>query len=112
MDKIIAKCGLDCSECGAYLAAVSNSDEIREETSKKWSKMFNAIIDPKTINCIGCQGNDKNKLFSHCLNCGIRSCALDKEYGTCAECPDFGCEKIDMIWKHSEIARKNLEDLR
>jgi hypothetical protein len=112
MNDIIAKCGLVCSECGAYLATVNNSDQLREETAKKWSQMFNVNIDPVSIKCLGCQESDKDKLFNHCLSCGIRLCADEKGYFSCADCPDFGCEKVMMIWNHNEAARKNLEKLK
>ena len=112
MSEIIAKCGIVCSECGAYLATIQNSDELREETAKKWSAMFKVDIDPKTINCLGCQETDASKLISHCSSCGIRVCAIEKGYATCAECSDFGCEKLAMIWNHNDKARKKLEELR
>jgi hypothetical protein len=112
MNEIIAKCGLVCSECGAYLATVNDSDTMREETSKKWSQMFNATIDPKSINCLGCQEKNEKNLFGHCLVCGIRTCAAGKGYESCAVCDEFGCEKLSMIWNHNEAAKKNLEKLR
>ncbi|RPJ08966.1 MAG: DUF3795 domain-containing protein [Spirochaetaceae bacterium] len=111
-NKIIAKCGLDCVKCGAYQATIHNSDELRKKTADEWSKMFGGVIDWKTINCLGCQQNDKAKLFSHCMVCGVRTCALEKGYATCAECKDFGCEKVSAIWKYDENAKKSLEALR
>ncbi|HEY9061988.1 MAG TPA: DUF3795 domain-containing protein [Pseudobacteroides sp.] len=49
MAKNIACCGLDCEECLAYKATVSDSDESRKQTADQWSKMFNANIEPKLL---------------------------------------------------------------
>ncbi|MBN1410708.1 MAG: DUF3795 domain-containing protein [Spirochaetales bacterium] len=110
--RIIAKCGLDCMECGAYKATIDNSDDLRKKTAGEWSAMFNADIDWKTINCLGCQQKNKGKLFSHCLVCGIRTCAVERGYATCADCPDFGCDKVSEIWRHAPGSKTNLEQLR
>ena len=109
---IIAKCGLNCSDCGAYKATIANDDELRRKTAEEWSKMFGGSIDPKSINCLGCQEADTEKLFSHCKICGIRTCAVEKGHTTCADCPDFGCDKVAEIWKHVSFAKTNLEALR
>ena len=38
MEKIIAYCGLICSECPAYIATQKDSDEERKKVAEKWSK--------------------------------------------------------------------------
>jgi len=42
--KLTAYCGLNCADCPAYLAWKNNSDKLREETAKKWSKEFNWVL--------------------------------------------------------------------
>ncbi len=111
-NKIIAKCGLVCSECKAYKATIKDDDEMRKETAREWSAMFNADVDWKTINCVGCQESDMEKVFSYCRVCTIRQCALGKGYATCAECAEFGCEKVLGIWEHDGGARERLEQMR
>jgi Protein of unknown function (DUF3795) len=110
MEQNLGKCGIDCNECNAYKATIKNSDELRKKTAEEWSKMFGVNIDPAGINCDGCQ-NDK-KLFSHCKVCGIRRCASEKGFKTCAECPDYGCELVAGIWSHDKNIKKNLDQLR
>jgi len=110
MEKMIAKCGIDCAGCTAYQATVKNSDELRRQTAEEWSKMFGAEIDPKSINCMGCQNSET--LFSHCQVCGIRSCANEKGHATCVDCPDYGCDKVQAVWKYDDKIKANLDALR
>ncbi len=64
--KIVAYCGLVCSDCGAF----------------------------KKLKCHGCH-SDK-PMFG---NCPVRKCAVDGNYGTCAECREFEdlkrCRKLN-----------------
>ena len=109
--KMIAKCGLVCSECPAYIATKNNDDPLREETAKKWSAMFKADIKPADINCDGCQ-SESQRLFSYCNSCEIRKCARERKLETCAVCPDYSCEKLDKFLADVPEARKVLEGLR
>ncbi len=109
--KIIAKCGLTCSECPAYIATQKNDDALRAETAKKWSEMFKADIKPTDINCDGCQ-SESPRLFSYCAVCEIRKCAREKKVETCADCPEYSCKKLDEFLAQVPEARKMLEELR
>lgn len=109
---MIAKCGIDCSKCEAYLATIQNSDELRKETAEKWSSMFGAKLDYKSINCLGCQESDENKLIGHCKVCEIRICALEKGYNTCADCENYGCDLVSKVWQHDSKIKANLDELR
>lgn len=106
---ILAKCGLLCNECPAYKATIEDSDTLRKSTAEEWSKLFGSNIDWKSINCLGCQQDEK--LFGHCQVCGIRSCAKDKNHITCGSCAEIGCEKVKEIWQHDPTAEKRLRDL-
>jgi hypothetical protein len=110
-EKMIAKCGLVCSECPAYIATQKNDDALRAETAKKWSEMFKADIKPADINCDGCQ-SESARLFSYCQTCEIRKCAREKKVETCADCPEYSCEKLDAFLAQVPEARKVLEGLR
>jgi len=109
--KMIAKCGLVCSDCPAYIATKNNDDPLRAETARKWSEMFKADIKPADINCEGCQ-SESQRLFSYCLTCEIRKCAREKNLATCADCPDYSCEKLDKFLADVPEARKVLDGLR
>jgi hypothetical protein len=109
--KIIAKCGIVCSECPAYIATQKSDDVLRAETAKKWSAMFKSDIKPSDINCDGCQ-SETPRLFSYCSTCEIRKCARAKKVETCAACPDYSCAKLDAFLAQVPEARKVLEELR
>jgi hypothetical protein len=109
--KIIAACGLVCSECPAYIATQKNDDALRAETAAKWSKMFHAEIKAADIQCDGCP-SDSGQLFSHCAVCEIRKCAREKKLATCARCPEYSCPKLESFLAQVPEARAVLEALR
>ena len=112
MEELISKCGINCLECSAYKATIQNSDDLRKKTAEEWSKQFGTQFEYKSINCLGCQSNDEDKLFRHTKTCAIRLCGIDKNYTTCAECSDFGCSKVQEVWKYDNTLKQRLESLR
>ena len=111
MEKMIAACGLICSECPAYIATVNNDEELRIKTAKEWSKMFNAEIKPESIVCSGCLTESGQK-FSHCAECKIRECVILKEIKNCGQCDDYACEKITEFFKMAPEAKIVLDEFQ
>ena len=109
--KMIAKCGIVCSECPAYIATQKNNDVLRAETAKKWSEMFKPDIKAADINCDGCP-SDSPRLFNYCNVCEIRKCAREKKVATCASCPEYSCKKLDEFLAQVPEARAALEEMR
>jgi hypothetical protein len=109
--KIIAYCGIQCSECPAYIATQKNDDALRAETARKWSEMFKSDIKAADIYCDGCP-SDSGRLFNYCSTCEIRKCARAKKLATCASCPEYSCKKLDEFLSLVPEARKVLEELR
>jgi hypothetical protein len=110
-EKIIAKCGIVCSECPAYIATQKNDDALRAETARKWSEQFKSDIKASEINCDGCP-TDSPRLIKYCSTCEIRKCARAKKVSTCAACPEYSCAKLDKFLAQVPEARKMLEELR
>jgi hypothetical protein len=110
-EKMIAKCGIVCSDCPAYIATQKNDDAMRAETAKKWSEMFKSDIKAADINCNGCQ-SETGPLFNYCSTCEIRKCAREKKAATCAACPEYSCAKLNAFLANVPEARKVLEELR
>jgi hypothetical protein len=112
MNNMIAFCGLPCTECPAFLATQKDDDREREKVAQQWSKWMKAEIKPEDINCDGCSTG--MRLFSHCSNCEIRRCGLEKSVKNCAHCESYACEKLDSFLDALGVpeARKNLEKIR
>ena len=92
MEKLIAYCGLDCAECGAYLAWKNNDQALRVKTAADFAEWHGFDGSPDEINCAGCKGN--GVLFSHCSQCEIRKCAIEKGVTNCGVCSEFKTCKI------------------
>ena len=55
MDKMISMCGLECHECGARIATLTNDDAKRAETAAEWARQFGAT---DTMNVRGIAGEE------------------------------------------------------
>ena len=111
MKRIIAYCGLICTECPAYIAHKNDDEQLRIKTAEEWSKMFKAKLKPESINCVGCLETE-GTLFHHCMECPIRACCREKEILNCAYCDDYGCEHITEFFGFVPEAKKVLDDIR
>jgi hypothetical protein len=109
MDRIIGCCGIECSSCDAYVATRNNDDELRKKTAENWSSMFNADIRAEDINCLGC---GSEVLFSHCHECDIRKCNIDRSQQNCSTCSDYACERLQGFFKMVPDARNVLDSIR
>ncbi len=107
-DIMISYCGLDCYKCREKWAEISKAANILDEKLKNIN--FNEIVKMipffklkyngylKTIRfftkkeCPGCRNNGGNPF------CGIRKCAIKKEFTTCAECEEI-CKKFKPLLK-------------
>ena len=111
MDKMIAFCGLNCTECPAFIATQKDDDKKRERVAKIWSKEFNSEIKPEDINCGGCLV-ESDLLFSHCKVCEIRKCGREKEVKNCAYCDVYVCEKLTKFFDMAPDAKITLSEIR
>lgn len=111
MDKMIAYCGLTCTECLAFLATQKEDDAERAKVAKMWSEQFNVDLKPEDINCDGCL-SDGDRLFSHCHVCEIRKCGVQRQVVNCAYCDDYGCEQLTAFLDMVPEAKNTLEAIR
>ncbi len=111
MDKIIAYCGLVCTDCPAYIAKQTDDNELREKTAKEWATAFNPDIRAEMINCDGC--NSKDTLFFHCNHCKIRACCIEKGIDNCAYCDDYICDdKLKPFIDNAPNAKILLDEIK
>lgn len=111
MEKMIAYCGLICTECPGYIATQKDSDEERKKVAKSWSKMYNTEVKPEDVNCDGCL-SETGRLIDYCNICEIRKCAIEKDVKNCAYCKEYICERISKWFKDVPEAKSTLEEIR
>ena len=111
MEKIIAACGIVCSECPAYIATLNDDQEMRKKTAEDWSKAFGVTLNPEDICCDGCM-EEGETYFAHCFECEIRKCVQEKGILNCAHCEDYACEKVEGLFKTAPQAKEELDAIR
>ena len=107
----ISFCGINCSQCEAFIATKNDDDKLRRETAEKWSKTYSADIKPEYINCRGCISTEE-PLFSHCKVCEYRLCGIDKGVENCAHCDEYACEKLANFHTHVAEAKNTLDKIK
>ncbi len=112
MQKMIAFCGLICTDCPAYIATQKNDDEERKKVAKSWSTE-KEILKPEDINCDGCLVTER-RLIKFCKDCKVRLCGLEKNVENCAHCDKYPCEELDKLWEfiQSTEAKATLDEIR
>jgi hypothetical protein len=111
MERIVAYCGLVCSDCPAYVATQTGNRELLERTASEWSQAFHASITPESILCDSCIATS-DRLCSHCYECEVRLCGVERGVANCAVCPDYGCQRLEAFLAMAPDARQSLEQIR
>ncbi len=111
MNKMIAYCGLVCTECPAYIATQADDVGAIQRVAEKWAKEFNASITADNVWCDGCL-SDGPRLCVHCGECAVRACAIGKGVVNCAHCDDYGCETLTGFLVYAPDAKVTLEEIR
>jgi len=110
-DRIIAYCGIFCSECAAHKATQSGDQSELERVAAAWREQFNPDITVAEIICEGCLTTEGPQC-TYCSECPIRACAIDRGLQSCAHCPDYGCDTIEQFLSHAPEMRKTLDEIR
>jgi hypothetical protein len=112
MDRIIAYCGLVCTDCPGYIATQANDQEALERVAAMWREEYNAPdITVASVICDGCPGAEGRKC-GHWSECEIRACAIERDVLTCGHCTDYACEKLEGFFGFVPEARKTLDEVR
>ena len=110
MDRMIAYCGIVCTDCPAYIATQNDDAAALQKVAAAWSKEFNASFTPDDCICDGCLTT--TRLSSYCRMCEIRACGVDRAVVNCAYCDDYGCEKLEKFLAFAPGAKATLEGIR
>lgn len=111
MDKIIAYCGLVCTDCGAFLAARNNDDALRRKTAEEWTAKYHFPFKPEDINCVGCIAVEGAHV-GHCAMCEIRQCGQAKGVRNCGWCAAYPCARMEDFFKMAPQVKKTLDAVR
>jgi hypothetical protein len=111
MPKLIAYCGLVCSDCPAYKATQSGDPQALAELAAQWSKEFKEEIAPDACLCDGCLPTD-GRLVGYASQCKIRPCAIAKKVKNCGHCADYACDDLTAFFAMAPRARTTLEGVR
>jgi hypothetical protein len=104
MQKMIAYCGLVCSNCPAFLATKKDDDIAREKTAAFYHEKYGFNLKLEDINCDGCL-SEGSKLLIYCQSCDIRRCCREKSLNNCAVCTEQPCEKLKKFHEFSTEAK-------
>ena len=110
MVKMIAFCGLVCSDCPTFLATKNDDDAARAKTAAFYSEKFGFDLKPEDINCDGCLSKGE-KLIAYCQTCDIRKCCSEKNQDNCAVCDEHPCDKLTKFHKFSPDAKACFDSL-
>ena len=112
MEKMIAYCGIVCTECDAYKATQAGDPTALEKVAASWREQFDPSITAASIKCDGCLATTET-LCSYCAVCPMRVCAIQRGEKNCAYCVEFdGCDKLEVFFSHSPNMRDVLNEMR
>jgi len=108
MERMTAFCGLTCTECPALIATRAGDEEALAKVAEQWSAEFDAPLTADDCRCDGCLSTT-GPWMSHCAECGIRACAVEKGVETCAHCTDYGCDRLTEFFGFVPEAKATLD---
>jgi hypothetical protein len=112
VDRMIAHCGMVCSDCEAYENRHTNDREAMERVAARWRVAFNrpdATADD--VICDGCTAQGRH--WVRCAECPIRACAAERGVANCAYCDDYDtCEKLTELIASIPEAKAMLDAIR
>jgi hypothetical protein len=116
METMIAYCGLACYSCPIHLATLEKDQsmqaKMRKEIAEQLAKIYGTIPKPEIItDCDGCKVNN-GRLFTGCIDCEIRKCAIEKNLINCAYCCDYACDKLTKHYAFDPASKERLEEIR
>jgi hypothetical protein len=80
-------CGYDCGHC----AARSDDRAERQKLVDGWKRLFgHQKYTADNVRCDGCRAGAR--LAD--TECMVRPCAVERKVESCADCPDFPCDKV------------------
>ncbi len=108
--RIIACCGLVCSECESYVATQQGDMARLAQVAAQWSQEYGVSLAAEDCLCDGCLGDGRQ--IGHCAECRVRLCAVERGVVNCAHCADYGCATLADFFQYAPAAKATLEQIR
>ena len=112
MAKMIAYCGLTCSDCSARQATQADDQAALEAVAAHWRIEYHAPrITVKDVICDGCVVEGRH--CAHWSECDIRACAQERGVTNCAHCGEYTtCPKLARFFGFVPSAKTTLDAIR
>ncbi|MBN1935421.1 MAG: DUF3795 domain-containing protein [Anaerolineae bacterium] len=112
MDKMIAFCGLTCTDCSSYIATQANDYAALKRVRDQWHVQHNAPhLTTDDVACDGCVVEGLK--CGHCAECDIRACGMSRGVANCAHCADYAtCAKLARFFGFVPHAKVTLDSIR
>lgn len=112
MDRIVAYCGLVCSECPSYVhTQAGNMEELVRLAEQARTEHGVADATAESVMCDGCIAVEGRKI-GYCDTCEVRACGVAHGVAHCGACPEYGCDRIEAVFQMVPAAREVLDGLR
>jgi len=112
MDRMIAYCGLVCSDCPAYVATQADDRAALEKVAAQWREEYNhPDATAESVICDGCLATS-GRLGCYGPGCEVRACAVGRGVVSCGHCADYACDKLENLFKLAPDARPVLDEVR
>lgn len=111
MEKMIAYCGLVCTDCPSLIATRANDLEALQKVADMAKKDWGMLdVTPDMVRCTGCKGEGVR--IGYCNECAVRACASQKGVETCGHCAEFEtCQTIQGFIANIPQAKALLETI-
>lgn len=111
MERVVAYCGIVCSDCPTFKATQEDDDVERRRVAKLWTEQYGAEHKMEDINCDGCISKGP-RIYRYCTTCEIRKCGLGRNVENCAFCEDYACEKLSKLFAEYRPAKEVLDEIK
>ena len=100
VSQMTSPCGLDCFNCGMYLA---NADaQLKKEIAEKFGLPY------EKASCQGCRNAGGIMAFWDCTEpCDAYRCTTDKGLTFCYECSEFPCDHLHPYADQASVRPHN-----
>jgi len=111
MDRMIAYCGIVCTDCPGFIATqagdLAELEKLAEHSRQEYHR---PEITLAWVMCDGCLSSSERKC-AYCVECGIRKCGEGRGEMNCASCDDYACEMLLDFFKLVPQAKTVLDEL-